>query len=410
MGEDTLNKDNPDVVDLELIYRETLRQCAPETLVGRVASAEMPRHVVAIGKCAGPLLDGFAATVPIESAFAVVPRGYPPPRSTAGVTVMHGGHPEIDEESLAAGEELVRYVDAHRDITFLVSGGGSACVELPLRPFFTADDVIATNRTLLRAGVPIADMNAVRKHLSAIKGGRLGARVRGTSVSLVYSDVGSGDLASVASGPTVPGRSSVPEAIAILERIGGCDRIVTILRDESMPPTVTRLDNARALLVADNETLVAAAAALVAAAGLRPVLFAGQIETDVAAAARALVERSSELEAGDVLVAGGEPTVEVRGRGRGGRCLELAVRFAMDWTDAGDGRRLEALFASSDGLDGNSGVSGVAMSLPQGPVAFDAAEALAASDSLSAAGRMGRPFIIPPTGNNLRDLYLVARS
>ena len=105
-------------------------------------------------------------------------------------------------------------------------------------------------------------------------------------------------------------------------------------------------------------------------------------------------------------MAGGEPTVVVRGAGKGGRCSELAVRFAL----ATNEQHLVALFASSDGVDGSSGAAGFAMDLPAPLDRARVEAALAASDSAGIASKIGRPIIIPPTGNNLRDLYLVARS
>jgi hydroxypyruvate reductase len=189
----------------------------------------------------------------------------------------------------------------------------------------------------------------------------LGDRVRGRCITLVYSDVSTGALHDVASGPTIrsPGE---------------------------------------ARLVADNETLTITAARL-----CDGVHLAEQIEGDVSAAARLLATRAGDLEPGQVLVAGGEPTVVVRGAGRGGRCSELAVRFAME-SDC------EALFASSDGVDGNSGTAGVYLPgrrpLPR-PAEIEAA--LARSDSGSIAAQLGEPIMITPTGNNLRDLFLVRR-
>jgi glycerate-2-kinase len=129
-----------------------------------------------------------------------------------------------------------------------------------------------------------------------------------------------------------------------------------------------------------------------------------QIESDVESAARQLAARAGSLSAGEILIAGGEPTVTVHGRGRGGRCSELAVRFALQRPD------LHALFASSDGIDGNSGAAGVVVDSLSGQVdQREAAQALERSDSFSIATSIGRAVIIQPTGNNLRDLYLVAR-
>ncbi len=391
-------------MDLETLYRDTLHRCAPDALVRRCVTRDLPRSVVAIGKCAGALLDGVAGSMKIEDAIAVIPHDYPAPRTAADV--LRGGHPRIDEGSFAAGQALFRFVDAHDEILFLISGGGSACVEAPLEPWFTREDLVEVNARLIDAGLAISEINAVRKHLSAIKGGRLAARVRGRSVTLLYSDVATSDLAAVASGPTLPDTTTTRDAAAILDRIGGCDRIVTILGDESLPETVHHLGNAIARLIADNTTLTREAAELLRRRGAGPVMIDGQVEGDVEPVAQILAARAAALREGEVLVAGGEPTVVKHGDGRGGRCSELAVRFALRY----EGHPVAALFGSSDGVDGNTGVAGVLLDAV--PVTIDreiAAAALARSDSLAIAVRIGRAIMMPPTGNNLRDLYLVAR-
>ncbi len=385
------------MIDLKAIYLGTLETCAPERLVAKAAERDMPRSVVAIGKCAGGLLDGIGD---FDNAFVVVPEGYPEPRSNRAV-VARGSHPQMTAASFDAGRALVAFVDAHEDILFLISGGGSACVDLPLEPRFDERDLIDTNARLVGSNAPIADINCVRKHLSAIKGGRLGARVRGRSTTLVYSDVSSGALADVASGPTLPDTTTRREAIAVLERIGGFERIVNALRDDACPETVKAIPRAHASLIADNDTLTATAASIV---GPRAVRLEHQIECDVEEAAAFLLERAKLLRAGEVLVAGGEPTVTMRGNGRGGRCSELAVRVALAAETP-----LAALFASSDGRDGNSGAAGVLLSLP---VSFDRRNAereLARSNSLDVAETIGEVLTMAPTGNNLRDLYLLAR-
>ena len=332
-------------MDLKAIYLTTLERCAPEKLVRPLVTRDMPRNVVAIGKCAGALLDGLPN---VDRAFVAIPEGYKLPKTNAEVHI--GGHPQMTRASFDAGRALLQFVDAHRDILFLVSGGGSACVEVA-RAGHSEEELIERNAQLLAAGLPIGAINAERKKLSAIKGGRLGARVRGHAVTLVYSDVSRGRLTDVASGPS----------------------------ERNM------------ILIADNDTLTQTAAELIGARRLPD-----QIECDVSEAA-ALLARETEC------VAGGEPTVAVNGPGRGGRCCELAVRFAMQSTR-------EALFASSDGVDGNSGVAGVY--LPQRHKIGGGAEweaALHASDSLRIASQIGEPIMITPTGNNLRDLFLVAR-
>ncbi|HEV2721184.1 MAG TPA: DUF4147 domain-containing protein, partial [Thermoanaerobaculia bacterium] len=111
------------------LYLETLRQCDPERLMRACVAPELPRNVVAIGKCAGALLDGFGD---YDDAFVAMPEGYREPRARA--QIYKGGHPDMTPASFAAGRALLDFVDAHDDITFLVSGGGSACVDVPLPP------------------------------------------------------------------------------------------------------------------------------------------------------------------------------------------------------------------------------------------------------------------------------------
>lgn len=383
---------------LKSIYLRALDVCTPERLIH--ATPDMPRSIVAIGKCAGALRDGLDDNV---DAFVAIPAGYRRPGRRAHV--VEGGHPDITSASFAAGRQLLDFIDAHDEILFLISGGGSACIEQPLGPWFNERDLIDVNEKLVASGLKIGDINCVRKHLSAIKGGRLAARVR-RSVTLVYSDVSTGALADVASGPTLPDKTTKSDAIAILQRVGGCDRIVSILRDDNCPDTVKEIDDSRVSLIADNSTLVAAAAEIARSLGLSPVVVEQQIESDVSDAAHELLQMAEGLRSGEVLIAGGEPTVVRRGNGKGGRCIELAVRMAL----AKETINIEALLGTSDGVDGNSGVAAVAISLPAAIDRGFAERELARSNSLAVAEVIGETIMIPPAGNNLRDLYLLARS
>ena len=337
-------------MNLKAIYFTALARCAPELLVKQHLGESLPRNVVAIGKCAGALLDGVADVLKIEHAFVAIPDGYRLPKTTAEVHL--GGHPHMTEASFDAGRALLRFVDKHHDILFLISGGGSACVEVP-GDGLTEAEVASANAQLIASGRSIAEINAQRRELSALKGGKLRDRVRGRAVTLIYSDVSSNRPEDVASGPAGSG-----------------------------------------IVIADNTTLVRAAASLVENA----TVLEEQLECDVQEAAEILARTPGRL-----LIAGGEPTVVVRGDGRGGRCSELAVRFAMLSTD-------QALFGSSDGVDGNSGAAGVHLPKRQTLAGRGNCEAaLARSDSMPIAAQLGEPIMISAAGNNLRDLYLVAR-
>ncbi|HEY2050556.1 MAG TPA: MOFRL family protein [Caulobacteraceae bacterium] len=154
------------------------------------------------------------------------------------------------------------------------------------------------------------------------------------------------------------------------------------------------------ILIADNDTLTATAAEVARERGLRATLLPDQIESDVEAAADQLANSKFD----DVLIAGGEVTVTVRGDGKGGRCSELASRYLLA------GGRVPAVFASSDGMDGNSGAAGIAIDRVPVPLDRDAiATELGKSNSFPLAAEIGRAIMIPPAGNNLRDLYLLAR-
>lgn len=345
------------------MYDQALKACAPDVLIRRVQRDDFPCVVVAIGKCAGALLDGFGD---FEAAFVAIPKGYPRPHGDA--IVFEGGHPEMTPESFTAGKALLDFVGAHDAITFLISGGGSACVEWPLDPF-TQRDVIDLNARLIRSGKSIHDINTERKRVSAIKGGRLAARVK-RSVTLIYSDVSTGALDDVASGPSI---------------------------DQARRSEVH--------LIADNRTLVNAAATIAQQNGFTPVTWNGQIETDVQQAADALARAAATLKSGGILIAGGEPTVVQRGEGKGGRCSELAVRFALACS-----RGIAALFGSSDGVDGNSGSAGVMLRLPTRIDRGFAEKQLEHSNSMAVVDRIGTAVPLCPTGNNLRDLYLLACS
>jgi glycerate-2-kinase len=348
-------------VNLTRVYLETLARCAPDVLVRQHIRPSMPRNVVAIGKCAGALLDGVASVRDIDAAFVAVPEGYPLPKTRAEVHI--GGHPHMTRESFDAGRALLAFVAQHDDILFLISGGGSACVEVALAPH-TEDAVAQANAQLIASGRTIAEINRERRKLSAIKGGKLRKHVRGESVTLIYSDVSTGALADVASGPTIT-------------------------------------DASEAILIADNSTLTTIAAQII---GENAVLLDEQIECDVEEAARRLATRADELRPNQILVAGGEPTVQVTGTGKGGRCSELALRFAALSS-------VEALFASSDGVDGNSGAAGIYLPPSRRKIeTTHLRDVLAASDSYRLAAQVGEPIMIAPTGNNLRDLYLIARN
>lgn len=409
--------------DLKRIYRQSVYRAAPPLLLQPlIERAEIenllhePMSVIALGKAASSLLKGAAAAISIDRAFAALPEAYRQDEFPPYAEVVYGSHPEMSRASFDAGEALVRFVESSsRPILFLLSGGASACVAKPLEPWFSRDDLVHVNRKLLRAGLPIESINVVRKHLSAIKGGRLGQRLPRGSLCLVLSDVSRGRWLEVASGPTVPDSSTNEDAASLLDALEDrrCAEIAARLRRPEVPETVKALPEIKAFLLGDNATLLRITASVAESLGYRAIVLDAELNGDVEEAAEALYAAASDLPPGAVLVAGGEPTVRVQGTGKGGRCSEVAVRLGRRLE--GDGERdLFALLGSSDGIDGVSEAAAYLIA----PERYRSStldrerwdEALQRSDSWSIVDHYAETLESRPTGNNLRDLFLLARA
>ena len=321
-----------DPARLRQIYLDAIGSCSPSKLVAaRIESARFT-WLVAFGKCAIDMARGALEAGVAPRGIVVAPAGCGEAGSLpAGVRVMRGSHPDVTAASEDAAREVLARAGAERGpCLVLASGGGSACLEAPLAPHFDLALVAAVNRALVRGGLDIAAINTVRKHLSAIKGGRLGTRLDPASLTLVYSDVPRGRAEMVGSGPTLADPTTNDDAAAILESVGTPEARVAahVLRLGDVPETPKSL-GIPFDLIADNATLVAAASRAASEAGFRVRLAEGEVAGDVADAARMFAREAETLLAGELLVAGGEPTVRVTGNGLGGRCSELGARCAL---------------------------------------------------------------------------------
>ncbi len=405
------------MVDLVTIYLAALARCDPAALVaGRIAARPDRKRgpVVALGKCALRMAAGLARGGWQGRGLAIVPAGYETNERPGGFELVLGSHPDVDGASFVAGDALLRFADALREpALILLSGGASAAAEAPLAPHVAPGDIATINEELVRSGLPIARINVARKHLSAIKGGRLALRLPDGSETWIVSDVPPGRPELVGSGPTAADPSTSNEAADVLMSLETevARRVASLLRTGAIAETPKRLDH-RLEVLADNRTLVAAAAQVAAEsnAGASIRTIDAQLDDDVEGVASALAVIIGQLEPGSIAIAGGEPTVKVRGTGNGGRCSEVALRLHR----AAALRELppfSALVGSSDGRDGNSGAAGYVVEWGGGSQAWlDAiGPALAASDAHPLAARLGRAIEIPPTGNNLRDIMMMAR-
>jgi len=380
--------------------------------------------VLGVGK-AGAAMAASAETVlggRVSGGFVVVKDGYRV--ATARVEVVEAGHPVPDARGVAASArvlELATSATADDLVLFLVSGGGSALTPAPAPPV-TLEEKQALTRLLLAAGATINELNAVRKHLSRFKGGLLArAAAPATVLTLALSDVIGDPLDVIASGPTAPDPTTYADALAVLDRRGvleGAPRAIVerlragaggALAETPKPgdPVFARVTN---LVIGNNALVADAAAAEAERRGYRPHVLTRALQGEARDTARDLVARARALPAPAALIAGGETTVTVRGRGRGGRCQEFALAAALA-LEAGES--LVVLAAGTDGTDGPTDAAGGvvdAATLVRGRAAgADAARALADNDAHAFLSAAGACIVSGPTNTNLLDLYLILR-
>jgi hydroxypyruvate reductase len=383
-----------DRATLEPIAREAVASLDPEARVAAaLADLDADRvTLLALGKATGPMIAGAERALGdriIE-------------RAVAGLG--EGSHPVPDAGSERAGRALLAAATAASGdrVVALVSGGGSALAAVPA-PGLTLADKQAATRALLAGGAAIDEINAVRKHLSAIKGGQLAAASPVPVTSLILSDVVSGDLAAVASGPTLPDPTTRAEAAAVIARYRLDSRLAEHLIET--PKRGREGDEHRCL--ADNQALVEAAAAAARRRGLGVEIVVGPLTGDVAAVADDLLEWPGT----DLLVAGGEPTARLPDSpGHGGRMTHLALLLAQSLAGTG----AAALAIGSDGVDGASGASGAAIDgdtwAAIAAAGIDGEAAIAGFDSATALAAAGALIDWGPTGANYADLILLSRA
>jgi len=340
-----------------------------------------------------------------------------------GYRYFAGGHPLPNEESVRGAEAILKTLGGLTPqslVIFLISGGGSAAVEKATDPDITLPDLAATYKALVNSGAPIAEINAVRKHLSAVKGGRMAQAAEGVQqVSILVSDVPEHALDSLSSGPTMPDSSTVEE----------CYRIV---HEHNMlpefPATVRELFERRALEetpkrnhhvfvrsrwweVLSNETAEKAAAAAAAKHGFAVEIDHSCDDWDYARAADYLLDRLRTLRRGVAracIVSGGEVTVKVPSNaGHGGRNQHFALYCAQEIA----GENISVLSAGTDGIDG---VSPAAGAVADGTTieraqqsGLDAAEHFQGFNSFPLFEKLGDSIRTGPTGNNVRDLRVL---
>ena len=356
----------------------------------------------------------------ISEGFVVVKDGYL--RPTRIVEVAEAGHPVPDRRGVAAAGRLLAMAEqaTSRDlVVFVVSGGGSALLPAPA-PAVTLREKQEVTRLLLAAGATIGELNAVRKHLSLLKGGQLArAAAPATVLTLLLSDVIGDPLDVIASGPTAPDPSTFRDALDVLTRRGVLDRVPPAVKQrleagcrgevaETPKPGDPLFTGVTNLVIGNNRLVVEAAAERARSLGYTARVASTAVQGEARAIAVDLVTQGRALPPPACLVAGGETTVTVRGDGRGGRCQEYALAAALTLEADDD---LVVLAGGTDGTDGPTDAAGGivdAGTVARGRAAgVDAARALDDNDAHTLLGAAGDLLVSGPTNTNLLDLYLV---
>jgi hydroxypyruvate reductase len=347
-------------------------------------------------------------------------------RQLPGYRYFAGSHPQPNEESVRAGEAILKSLGALNEQSlaiFLISGGGSSVVEKPADPEIPLDDLVATYRTLLHSGAPIAQINAVRKHLSATKGGRMAVAARGAQqVSILVSDVPAHALDFLASGPTMPDSSTVADCHRIVNEHHMLGEFPSSVRElferRALEETPKQDDPAfarsRWWTVLANATAETAAAEAAARHGFRVEIDHSCDDWDYAKAADYLLGRLRALErevSRACIVSGGEVTVKVTGdAGIGGRNQHFVLYCAQQIS----GENITVLSAGTDGIDGNSPAAGAVAdgtTWDRGRSAgLDPAVHLRGFNAFPFFETLGDAILTGPTGNNVRDLRILSTS
>jgi len=393
----------------------SLKAHLPEKPKGRTV-------VIGAGKGAAQMAAAFEQLWDGPLSGVIVTRyGYAAP--CQHVKVLEASHPVPDEAGLAASAalfETVRDLSANDLVVALVCGGGSSLLPSPPEGLTLADEQ-ALNEALLASGAPIGAMNAIRKHCSTIKGGRLAkAAYPARVVSLVVSDVPGDDPAQVASGPTVPDDVTLEDVLALVEslRIELPEAIKTHLAKESArapDPSDEAFARNEVTVVASAGISLDAAAGVGRNAGYSVAILSDAIEGEArdiglmhAAIARQVTDKNAPFQKPAIILSGGETTVTLRAKGRGGRNTEFLLSFANAIEGA---QGITALAADTDGIDGSEDNAGAfadgqsAARIRKGGV--DPKAALSGNDAWGAFEAAGDLFVPGPTGTNVNDFRAI---
>jgi glycerate 2-kinase len=401
-----------------VLIREMFRDCGYHRLVvAGFGKAGVPMALAAEEVFQSAISSGLVI-VPHDAKLSVMP---------AKIEIATAGHPHPDHHGVAATRRIIDLAHGSDDKTLLlllVSGGGSALFTAPAEGI-TLEQKVETSRLLMEAGADIAELNTVRKHLSRVKGGQLAALAHPARVvTLALSDVPGDRPDVIASGPAYPDATTFKDAVAVLERLGVADKVPRPVRErlvagssgrfpETPKPGDPLFAAVTTVIAARNRDAVEAAARAARHKGIKAELLEEQVCGEARDAGRRLAEMAlreqRRLRPGQrlCLVSGGETTVRVTGKGKGGRNQELALSFAM----AIEGEpRIVFLSAGSDGIDGPTDAAGGIVDGKTAALAraagLDPIRALSENDAYTLLDRCGALLKTGPTGTNVMDLQI----
>jgi glycerate 2-kinase len=409
---------------LEAMFRAAVASAQPALCVPPHLP-EPPRGrliVVGAGKASAAMAQAVERHWPGPLSGLVVTRyGYGVPCSR--IEIVEAAHPVPDASGMRAAERMLALVQGLTPddlVLCLISGGGSALLPLPA-PGLTLELKQSLGRALLASGATIGEFNCVRRHLSSIKGGRLGAACHPARVlTLLMSDVPGDRPTDIASGPTVADPTTCEDALGILRRYAidvpaSVRDLLTSGRGESVKPGDPRLARAEVRMIATPQMALEAAAALAGSAGYPPHILGDAIEgeardvgTVFAGIATQVADRSQPFRAPCVLLSGGETTVTVRGKGRGGRNVEFLLSLAV----ALDGHtRIFAIAGDTDGVDGQEEIAGAVIAPDTLGRAWSLGlrpkDMLADNDGHTFFQALGDSVITGPTLTNVNDFRAI---
>ena len=378
--------------------------------------------VIGAGKASAAMASAVEDHWPGALTGLVVTRyGYAVPCERIGI--VEAAHPVPDAAGLAAARRMLGLVSgltADDLVIALISGGGSSLLALPA-PGLALDDKQNVNRALLKSGATISEMNCVRRHLSAIKGGRLAAACHPARVvTLLMSDVPGDDPIDIASGPTVVDPTTCADALDVVRRYGielppKVRRVLESGDGETVKPGDPRVAEAEVRMIATPQRSLEAAATVASAAGVTPAILGDALEgearevgTVMAGIARHVATHGEPFAPTCVLISGGETTVTVRGRGRGGRNVEFLLSLAIS-LDGEPG--IYAIAGDTDGVDGQEEIAGAMIAPDTLARAWEQGirprDSLANNDGHGFFSALGDSVVTGPTLTNVNDFRAI---